>query len=211
MMAGVGTFSCSLRGWKLVPLKWRYLLPPISPHQGATRWVTQAVGPLSQKEQIDMWSNSSKVTVIISMTNFILALQSCASLVIQPTASPVLLTLDNLTQVFSMHPTPPVETPACTEKTVPPIIADVQPSPALPGSEITIIGTGGYIQDSCGGINESARSYKLYLDDELVGDLLCYVNRCETIITLAGSIASKSHCLSTQKGVCEFQLQVGSE
>lgn len=158
-----------------------------------------------------MWSNSSKVTVIISTTIFILALQSCASTVVQPIASPVLPTLDNLTQASPMPPTPFVETPACTEKTLPPIITDVQPSPALPGSEITIIGTGGYTQDLCGGINESARSFKLYLDDELVGDLLCYINRCETKITLAGSIASKSHCLSTQKGVCEFQLQVGSE
>jgi hypothetical protein len=107
--------------------------------------------------------------------------------------------------------TPFVEPPSCTEKTVLPIIADVQPSPALPGSEITITGAGGYLQDSCGGINESARSFKLYLDNEPVGDLLCYVNRCETKINLAGSIVSKSYCLSTQKGVCEFQFQIGSE
>jgi hypothetical protein len=103
---------------------------------------------------------------------------------------------------------PLVETPACTEETVFPIITDVLPSPAQPGSEITITATGGYIQDSCGGINESARSFQLYLDDELVGDLSCYVNHCEAKINLQGSIESKLHCLSTQPGVCEFQFQV---
>lgn len=158
-----------------------------------------------------MWSNSSKVTVVISTTIFLLALQSCTSAVVQPIASPVPATLDNEMKASPIPPTPFIETPACAEKMLPPIITDVQPSPVLPGSEITIMGTGGYIEDSCGGINESARAFKLYLDDELVGDFLCYINRCETKITLADSIVAKSHCLSTQKGVCEFQLQVGSE
>jgi hypothetical protein len=158
-----------------------------------------------------MRSNLSKVTVTLSMTIFILVLPSCASTVVHPTASHVLPPLDNSTQVSPIHPTPFVETPECHEKMVPPIIADVQPSPALPGNEITITGKGGYTQDSCGGMNESAKSFKRYLDNELVGDLLCYVNRCEAKINLTGSIASKSHCLSTQQGVCEFQFQVGSE
>ena len=33
----------SVRGLELVPAKRRYLIPPTSPHQGATRQVTQAV------------------------------------------------------------------------------------------------------------------------------------------------------------------------
>src|SRR5687767_5520818 len=47
MMVGVSAFSGSLRGLKLVPSKWRCRVPPTSPHQGATRRVTQAVGPIA--------------------------------------------------------------------------------------------------------------------------------------------------------------------
>ena len=157
-----------------------------------------------------MWSNLSKLMVVVSLTIFILALQSCASTAVQPAASDASSAFDSSTQVSLTESTPSVETPACTEETVFPIITDVQPSPAQPGSEITITGTGRYVQDSCGGINESARSFQLYLDDEPVGDLSCYVNHCESKISLASSIESKSHCLSTQPGVCEFQFQVDS-
>jgi hypothetical protein len=158
-----------------------------------------------------MWLNFSKVTVIILITVFVLALQSCASTIVKPTTSHVLPTLDNSTQVSTVNPAPFVKTLECTEKLAYPIIVDIQPSPALPGSEISITGTGGYTQDSCGGINESARSFKLYLDNENVGNLLCYVNHCETKINLAHSIAPGSHCLSSQKDICEFQFQVCSK
>ncbi len=158
-----------------------------------------------------MWSNLSKATLLISMLIFILALQSCASAVVQPTSSPVSPTLDQSTQVSSMTPAPLVETPTCTEEIVPPVITDIQPTPVLPGSEITITGRGGYIQDSCGFFNESARSFKLYLDEEPVGDLVCYVNHCETKINLADSITLEEHCLSTQMGICEFRFRVGPE
>ncbi len=124
-----------------------------------------------------------------------------------PTVPPV---LDNSTRVLSINPTPPVETPACTEKMVPPVITGIQPSPVLPGSEITIMGRGGFLQDSCGGFNESARSFNLYLDDEPVGDLQCYVNHCETKIKLSGSITVAEHCLSTRPHICEFRFQVSS-
>jgi hypothetical protein len=93
---------------------------------------------------------------------------------------------------------------------VPPSISAVQPSPALPGSEITVTGRGGYIQDSCGGVNESARAFPLYLDNELAGELLCYVDHCETRIMLAASISLQEHCLSTQVDKCEFRFRVGA-
>ena len=156
-------------------------------------------------------SNSSKAAIITLLIIFTLVLQSCASTVAQPTPSPVSLTFENSTPVFPTHPSPIGEKPACIEKLVFPIIAEVQPSPALPGSEITITGTGGHIQDSCGGFNESARSFRLYLDKELVGDLVCYANRCETKIKLASSIPAGVHCLSTQEELCEFQFRVSSE
>jgi hypothetical protein len=131
---------------------------------------------------------------------FMLAIHSCSvPIVDQPTQTPPLTS------------TLLVETPACTETTIPPRIAEIQPSPITPGSEITITGTGGYIQDSCGGINESARSFELYLDDEPVSDLSCYVNHCETKILLADTIEAGAHCLSVQKGVCEIEFQIVSE
>ncbi len=163
---------------------------------------------LSQKEVLSMWSKYSKATILISMLIFILALQSCAPTVVQPTSTPVPPTLDHSTQISSMTLTPLVETPACTEKMVLPVITDIKPTPVLPGSEITIAGRGGYIQDSCGGYNESARSFKLYLDKEPVDDLVCYVNHCEVKIKLADSITLGEHCLSTQISTCEFRFQV---
>ncbi len=153
----------------------------------------------------------SKVTIFIFMVIFMLGLQSCASAVVQPTSSPVPPALDNSTRVPSINPTPLVEPTVCAEKIVLPVITEIQPSPVLPGSEITVMGRGGYIQDSCGGYNESARSFKLYLDDEPVGDLQCYVNHCETKIKLAGSITLAEHCLSTQLHICEFRFQVGPD
>jgi hypothetical protein len=36
MVVGVCAFSSSWRGWRLIPAKWRYLVPPASPHQGAS-------------------------------------------------------------------------------------------------------------------------------------------------------------------------------
>jgi hypothetical protein len=45
MVVGVGAFSSWLYGLELVPAKWRCLVPPTSPHQGAdatgnaSRWL----------------------------------------------------------------------------------------------------------------------------------------------------------------------------
>jgi hypothetical protein len=77
------------------------------------------------------------------------------------------------------------------------------------GSEINVIGSGGYIQDTCGGYIEGAREFKLYLDHEPVGDLTCYVNRCERKLTLPGTLTAGQHCLSVEAGTCEFEFQVG--
>ncbi len=158
-----------------------------------------------------MWLNLSKAAIYIFIIISILALQSCTSAVVQPTPSPVPYASDNSTQVSTTNPTPIVEKPTCIEKMVLPVITGIQPSPVRPGSEITITGRGGYIQDSCGGYNESARSFNLYLDDEPVGDFQCYVNHCETKIKLASSITLAEHCLSTRLHICEFRFEVGSK
>ena len=153
-----------------------------------------------------MPSNLLKMTVTIWTVTYILPMQSCTPTILEPTA--INASLSHRSPAMGNATQTPEVTPQCTEKTVPPIIADVQPPLAVPGDEITVIGTGGYMQDSCGGFNESARTFQLYLDNEAVGDLLCYVNHCEAKIILADTIASGLHCLSTQKDSCEFEFQV---
>jgi len=165
------------------------------------------------KDQLDMPSNLLKMTITIWTVTYMLAMQSCTPTILEPTAinaSPSHLSpaMGNAMQTPTVTPMLFAGTFQCTEETMPPIIADVQPPLAVPGGEISVIGTGGYIQDSCGGFNESARMFKLYLDNESAGELLCYVNHCEVQIDLADTIASGLHCLSTQKDICEFEFQV---
>jgi hypothetical protein len=50
------------------------------------------------------------------------------------------------------------------EKVILPQITEVRPAQAIAGSEMSVIGYGGYI-DSCGLIIEGDRSFKLYLDN----------------------------------------------
>lgn len=160
--------------------------------------------------------NLLRMIVLILAGTFMLVLQSCVSTLIQPTAiitsSPhPSSSLDNSTQVYPTIPTLTVETSVCIEKTVSPTIAEIQPPQIVSGSEITIIGTGGYIQNSCGGINESARRFNLYLNNETVGDLICYANHCEAKIVLSGAITSGLHCLSTQQNFCEFEFEIATK
>ena len=152
-----------------------------------------------------MLSNLLKLAVAIWTVTFMLAMQACATTIIQPTT---MITLSPHVSPALDHSTLFVGPPQCAEKTILPTVTDVQPSQPPPGSEITITGKGGYIQDSCGGFNESARTFKPYLDNEFVGDLLCYVNHCEVKIELADTIASGLHCLSPQNDICEFEFQV---
>jgi hypothetical protein len=94
----------------------------------------------------------------------------------------------------------------CEQTLVPPVIMEIQPAEPAAGSEINIIGSGGYIRDTCGGYFEGAREFRLYLDDEPIGELACYVNRCESKLTLPGRLAVGPHCLSVEAGTCEFEF-----
>ncbi len=102
------------------------------------------------------------------------------------------------------------ETPACLEQLVPPSIKDIIPTQGAPGSEIRVVGSGGYIRDTCGAYNESSRKFQLYLDKELAGELVCYVNHCEGKLTLSNATPLGSHCFSAQKDKCEFEFQVAA-
>jgi hypothetical protein len=151
-----------------------------------------------------------------------------SSIAIWPAALPLVLTAcirANLAPASAtvLVPTPAVSTPTlppgvqltdvtetgqCLGKMVPPTITDVKPAEGAPGSEIQVIGSGGYLRDACGGYNESAKTFNLYIDNELAGELQCYVNHCEGKITLSTKITPGNHCLSVQKDVCEIELHI---
>jgi hypothetical protein len=103
---------------------------------------------------------------------------------------------------------PATSTFQCVQEEVLPKIRDIRPTEIAPGSEVTVSGSGGYFRDSCGGTNEGARAYKIYLDNEPIADLLCYINHCEGKFVLADSIAIGPHCVGVQKGTCQIELQV---
>jgi hypothetical protein len=110
-----------------------------------------------------------------------------------------------------MTPTPLLTVTAtvhCEQTLVAPTITEIQPAEPTAGSEINVIGSGGYIQDSCGGYDEGARDFKLHLDHEPIADLSCYVNRCEGRLTLPNPLTVGTHCLSVEADTCEFEFQV---
>jgi hypothetical protein len=124
-------------------------------------------------------------------------------------------------------PSPTAETPLltatmpCVEEVILPQITEIQPSQIKPGSTIKVIGTGGYVRDSCGGYKEGVQTFELYLDQEPVrlGDFVCYVNHCEGTFTLPDTITTGPHVLlfcevvppGSGPNICEFEFQVTAE
>jgi hypothetical protein len=126
-----------------------------------------------------------------------LLLGACSS---TPTAPPV-----------KLIPFPGTPTAQCLQVEMPPKITDVRPETPRPGSEVTVIANGGYFQDNCGGYNESARTYQIYMDDEPVADLQCYVNRCEGKFKLSDDTQAGVHCMGVVKGTCQVKLEVAGK
>ena len=124
---------------------------------------------------------------------------ACAPLAKKPATKPTIASFPGTTTV------------QCVQEEVLPKIEEIQPAEIKPGTEVTIRASGGYLRDSCGGYNESSRTYKIYLDNEPVADLSCYVNHCEGKFRLAESTGPGSHCLGVQKGTCQRELQVAEE
>jgi hypothetical protein len=115
----------------------------------------------------------------------------------------------------ALTPTKPLPTPTwtpeasdCILEAVPPQLSEIQPAQVAPGDEITVIGSGGYLRDNCGGYNESARNFQLYFDDEPVGVLSCYVNHCEASLTTPANASPGVHCISVAVVGCEIDIQV---
>lgn len=99
-------------------------------------------------------------------------------------------------------------TSQCQQELIPPVIIEIQPAQPVPGSEIKVIGSGGYVRDSCGGYVEGSKVFQLYLDNEPLGDLSCYVNHCEAKVTLPSTASAGPHCLSTEIEQCQLEFQV---
>ncbi len=103
---------------------------------------------------------------------------------------------------------PGTPTPQCVQEEILPTIEQVEPDNIRPGTLVTVSARGGYFRDNCGAVNESARPYKLYFDDEPIADLMCYVNHCEGKFTLPQSVAAGRHCMGVQKGSCQMEVDV---
>lgn len=108
-------------------------------------------------------------------------------------------------------PVTPSPTLSCPQHQVPVKIEEVRPSQVLPGTELQVIGSGGYTWDECGGTIEGSRGFTLYLDGEPAGQISCYIHRCEAGLMLPRNAAPGPHCLSAQEsGACQFELTVTS-
>jgi hypothetical protein len=84
-----------------------------------------------------------------------------------------------------------------------PTLVQVDPSPAIIGQEVKIVGRGGYqeIETEAGiGYDESYRTFRLYLDQEPIGEIGCFVNRCEAELTLPGDLEPGKYELSVEGG-----------
>ena len=129
-----------------------------------------------------------------------------ASPPVPPTATPLVLTAT---------PIPPTLTPEgldCTSsrafptedaEIVWPELIDIQPAQVTPGDKVEITAMGGYLywNNECGTRwDESARTFQLYFDDTPVSSILCYVNYCETDLTVPGDVPSGTHTISVEGG-----------
>lgn len=100
------------------------------------------------------------------------------------------------------------EATLCTQEEVLPVISAVEPAQNTPGGLLKVIASGGFFQDSCGGYNESARNFPLYLERKVIGELQCFANHCEGSFTLPEDITPGMHCLSMQDDACQFEFEV---
>lgn len=108
----------------------------------------------------------------------------------------------------TLVPFPGTPTNQCVKEEVLPTITEVQPEKISPGGKAKVIAKGGYFRDNCGGYDESARDYDLYVDDNPTAKLSCYVNHCEAELTVPITMAAGPHCLGVQKGTCQMKFEV---
>ena len=115
------------------------------------------------------------------------------------------------TETPTQTPTPQDEIPCAWEDAFPtetaqviwPELAPIETEGAAPGDELEIIATGGYLQwdNECGeSVNESARTFQLFFDDEEAGTIQCYVNACRGMLTVPVGTPPGAHSISVEGG-----------
>jgi hypothetical protein len=84
-----------------------------------------------------------------------------------------------------------------------PSLLPIEVESVMPGDELEIVATGGYLRwdNECRkSINESAREFRVYIDDEPVGNISCFVNVCRVTITIPVDTSPGTHSLSVEGG-----------
>ena len=126
----------------------------------------------------------------------------------KPALFPLSLILLTLTAACAETPPAPSPSPTGTSSSpaspaatvVWPILTELQPAQALPGEQVRVMGSGGYLVDSQGGYHESYRTFALYFDGQEVSVVGCYVNWCEGELIVPTSALSGAHQISTEGG-----------
>lgn len=150
----------------------------------------------------------AKSTPALSTPRPVLSTSTPTSITPRPTQTPGPPTRTATSLSSTLTSTP--KRSDCTWEEVSPRLHEVQPAEAAPGDEITVIGSGGYFRDNCGGYNESSRTFQLYFDDELGGALVCYVNHCEAKLTIPTGASPGFHCISVAEAGCDIDIRVNS-
>jgi hypothetical protein len=94
-----------------------------------------------------------------------------------------------------------------------PTLRQVQPSRAVPGDQVEIRGTGGFLywNNECGEFrNESARDFQLFFDGETVGSITCYAHTCLADLTVPADAAPGIHTISIEGG-SSIDIEIGGE
>lgn len=93
-------------------------------------------------------------------------------------------------------------TPTATEESrlIYPTLIALEPAEASPGETVKVSASGGYMQIGESGYDESARSFDLLFDEEIIGELSCYVNACFADISVPEDASMGEHTISTEGG-----------
>lgn len=82
-----------------------------------------------------------------------------------------------------------------------PQLLESQPDWVAPGGEIKLVGSGGYLLCGQGVYIESSRSFALSFDDQPLGSIVCYANRCETQqLAIPADTPAGDHIISVEGG-----------
>ena len=95
--------------------------------------------------------------------------------------------------------------PEATQVPIAPSLLRLRPTEVVPGSEIELEGTGGHIElrtadGSRIGFIESSTSFPVFLADETIGSIKCFVNTCRGTVTIPQETLPGNHQISVEGG-----------